>query len=213
MTEISTTSGNDQLNHEQEVDIGNRIRDLRIDRGLTIKELAALSELSVNALSLIENGKTSPSINTMRQIGKALKVPMTKFFEPQREEKKVVYIPKNQRNSVFAKVAEFSYLSKDLVGKGFDVLIVSTPPLSDSGPIPINHSGYEFVFCLIGKILYSVENEHFLLEPGDSVAFIASLNHQWKNLDTTESKYLLVMVSTETEPALIAINEHFPDKH
>jgi DNA-binding XRE family transcriptional regulator len=51
-----------------EVNVGCRLRELRAERGISIRALAEQSGLNVNTLSLIENGKTSPSVSTFQQI-------------------------------------------------------------------------------------------------------------------------------------------------
>lgn len=188
-------------------ELGERIRELRQSQDLTIRELAAKADISVNALSLIENGKTSPSVNTLRQIARALQVPMTRFFQPVMDEKSIVFTKASSRPKAMTKVALMEYLSKDLTGNVVDALVINTHPNMNSGNVPIMHAGYEFVYCLSGKILYSIDNEHFLLEPGDSLAFEASHNHQWQNLDPGVSQYLLVMINTSnTETSTLAIH-------
>lgn len=72
-------------------DVGKKLRSLRKARRLSIRALAELSELSVNTLSLIENGKTSPSVNTLHQLAQSLNVPITAFFENEQHKKRVVY--------------------------------------------------------------------------------------------------------------------------
>jgi transcriptional regulator with XRE-family HTH domain len=48
------------------VDIGQRLRDLRSERGLSIHDLARKSNLNVNTVSAIENGKNSPNVETLQ---------------------------------------------------------------------------------------------------------------------------------------------------
>lgn len=64
-----------------ETSLGNRLRELRRQQGLSLRALAEKSGLSANTLSLIENGKTSPSVATLQQIALALNIPITAFFE------------------------------------------------------------------------------------------------------------------------------------
>ena len=64
-----------------EVNVGRRLRELRIERGLSIRALAEQSGLNVNTLSFIENGKTSPSVSTLQQVAAALELPINAFFE------------------------------------------------------------------------------------------------------------------------------------
>ena len=63
------------------VDVGRCLRRLRDGRDLSIRALAEQSGLNVNTLSLIENGKSSPSVSTLQQLASALAVPITAFFE------------------------------------------------------------------------------------------------------------------------------------
>jgi quercetin dioxygenase-like cupin family protein len=76
---------------------------------------------------------------------------------------------------------------------GAEPIIVTLEPDADSGKKPIVHTGREFVYCLNGHLAYTVDNENYLLESGDSLIFEAYLPHQWKNIDSTPSSALLVL--------------------
>ena len=62
------------------VDVGLRLRELRESRRISMRELARRSELSANALSMIERNLTSPSVSTLTKLANALEVPITAFF-------------------------------------------------------------------------------------------------------------------------------------
>ena len=76
---------------------------------------------------------------------------------------------------------------------GVEPLVVTLAPNADSGKTPIVHTGREFVYCLEGKLGYTVDTETYLLEPGDSLLFEAYLPHHWKNLGSSPSRNLLVL--------------------
>ena len=63
-----------------EVNVGRHLRELRLERGLSIRTLAAQSGLNVNTLSSIENNKISPSVSTLQQVATALKLPLMLYF-------------------------------------------------------------------------------------------------------------------------------------
>ena len=71
---------NDTPSPLSSVDVGARLRTLRTEHGLSLRALAELSQLNVNTLSLIENGKTSPSVSTSQQLAMGLQVLITAFF-------------------------------------------------------------------------------------------------------------------------------------
>jgi transcriptional regulator with XRE-family HTH domain len=80
-----------------EVLVGCKLRELRNRKGLSLRALADRSGLNVNTLSLVENGKSSPSVSTLQQLALALKVPIANFFESEPLEKRVVSTPADQR--------------------------------------------------------------------------------------------------------------------
>jgi DNA-binding NtrC family response regulator len=72
LTDVET-----RLNSE----VGRRIRERRKDRGLTLKQLANRTGLSVSLISQIELGKSAASMSTLHKLATALQVKMTYFFE------------------------------------------------------------------------------------------------------------------------------------
>src|SRR3990172_3921362 len=76
---------------EAAIDVGARLRILRAVAGLSIRTLAFKSGLNVNTLSLIENGKTSPSVSTLQQLAMTLDIPITAFFETETPKKTIAY--------------------------------------------------------------------------------------------------------------------------
>lgn len=173
--------------------VGRRMRDLRGERGLSIRALAELSGLNVNTLSLIENGKTSPSVSTLQQVAAALESPITAFFEIESTQQKIVYQKAYERQA-----ADFAHGTLADLGTGFsrpglEPFVVTLNPKSDSGSKPIVHTGLEFVYCLEGRIGYEVDGQDFTLEPGDSLLFEAYLPHQWYNAGESLSRSLLLL--------------------
>ncbi|MBE6599546.1 MAG: helix-turn-helix transcriptional regulator [Ruminococcaceae bacterium] len=67
--------------------IGGRIRELRLKKGMTQKELAG-DHITRNMLSLIENGSSCPSVGTLMTLAERLNVPVGYFFTTSPEEEK-----------------------------------------------------------------------------------------------------------------------------
>ena len=175
------------------IDVGARLRLLRAGAGLSIRALAEKSGLNVNTLSLIENGKTSPSVSTLQQLAGALGLPVTEFFVTEQGDRTVVYQRDGKRPRALFEHGEIEDLGTGMDRFGAEPLIVTLEAHADSGRNPIVHTGREFVYCLEGRVAYSVENETYLLEPGDSLLFEAYLPHRWKNNGEEPSRLLLVL--------------------
>lgn len=176
-----------------EVHVGARLRVLRSERGLSIRLLAERSDLSVNTLSLIENGRTSPSVGTLQQVARALQVPISAFFDIEETRQTVVCQKSGQRpRAAFAHgIAED--LGAGMTLHGGQPLLVTLIPGTDSGPSPIVHTGYEFVYCLEGQMTYTIEDRRYALEAGDSLIFEAHLPHRWGNPGQTQTRSLLIL--------------------
>ncbi len=192
----------DNSNESSEAALGLRIRELRVDRNLSLKRTAELSGLNINTLSLVENGKTSPSVSTLQQLAKALKVPISVFFDSEPEKLHVVYTQKAKRPQSNFGQTQMENLGKDLCCNVVQPFVVTIHPGSGSGEQAIVHTGHEFVYCLTGQVLYTVDNLDYLLEPGDSLVFEAHLPHRWINPSQEKSQLILVIypVDLREEP-------------
>lgn len=71
------------------MDIGKKIKQLRIKNDLTLEELASRSELTKGFLSQLERNLTSPSVSTLEDILEALGTNLAAFFQEQKEEQVV----------------------------------------------------------------------------------------------------------------------------
>lgn len=180
-----------------EEDVGRCVRTLREERGLSLRALADQSGISVNTLSLIENGKTSPSVSTLQKISGALRVPLVALFLPSQDDRKVVYTRCGLRKKATFEHVALEDLSAGLSEGVMEPFTVTLEPHASSGPDSIIHSGYEFVYCLSGRIAYIIDNQRYILEPGDSLFFESHLPHCWQNLSAQASKKILVLCSTD----------------
>jgi transcriptional regulator with XRE-family HTH domain len=176
-----------------EMIVGLRIRNLRNQRAFSLRALAERSGLNINTLSLIENGRTSPSVSTLQQLARAFDVPITAFFESEPITRQVVFTSHDQRPEATFNNTHMQNLGKDLTGNAVQPFVVRLEPKAGSGERVIVHTGFEFVYCLAGKILYTIDAIDYSLEPGDSVVFAAHLPHQWKNIDEEQSQILLIL--------------------
>ena len=178
------------------IDVGGSLRRLREERELTIRVLAEKSGLAINTLSLIENGKSSPSVSTLQQLAVALEVPITAFFESESPQKTISYIKNDQRPRATFDHGILEDLGAGSIIEAVKPFVVTLEPNAGSGSHDIVHTGYEFVYCLDGRLAYTIERQTYLLMPGDSLLFEAYLPHHWQNLGPGTSQSILVLLPT-----------------
>ena len=189
-----------------ELSVGNNIREIRAKRRFSLRQLAEDSGLNINTLSLIENGRTSPSVSTLQCLARALYVPITSFFEPEAVKKQIVFTRHDNRTATVINKALMQNLAKDYSGNSIQPLIVTLEPGMGSGSQAIVHSGHEFVCCLSGCVQYQVGQEAFTLEQNDSLIFPAQLPHNWNNRGEMTAKVLLILLQNEHETP---VAQHF----
>jgi len=181
------------INDGYEFDVGRRLREVRMGRGLSIRALAEQCNLNVNTLSLIENGHTSPSVSTLQVIAQTLQIPISTFFETNQDDNKVVHQRSGERPHATFTHGTMEDLGAGMARFGAEPLIITLKPKANSGKTPIVHTGREFVYCLEGRITYHVEDQPYTLEQGDSLMFEAYLPHRWQNDNASASRMLLVL--------------------
>lgn len=180
-----------------EVLVGNKLRELRNRRGLSLRALAVRSGLNVNTLSLVENGKSSPSVSTLQQLAEALSVPIATLFELEPVEKRIVFTPADQRPQASFGRTQMQNLGKDLCGCIVQPFVVTLNKGTGSGDRMIVHTGHEFVYCLTGCIHYRIEETNFVLNAGDSLLFEAHLPHCWENICDETAQILLILYPSD----------------
>jgi transcriptional regulator with XRE-family HTH domain len=188
--------------------VGQRLRELRLQKNLSARALAAQSGLAINTLSMIENGRTSPSVSTLQILARALEVPIGAFFEQETIEKKIVHVRREQRPVVTVDTTRLEHLGKDLAGNTVQPFVVTLEPGSGSGQNLIVHTGHELVYCLSGQVLYLIDEESYLLGPGDSIVFESHLPHRWQNTGMEPAQVILVLIPADIRDT--PAERHFP---
>ncbi len=168
-------------NNAFSINVGERLRELRTAREISMRVLAAKSGLSIHTISLIERGKTSPSVSTLYKLAEALNVSITYFFSAENDRRQVVFLKADERTRISFTRGLFEGLGGEQFSGKVEPFVLTLENSANSGPQAMSHTGYEFVFCLRGELEYQVEHEIYELSPGDSLLFAARLKHRWKN--------------------------------
>lgn len=178
-------------------DVGSRIRAIREQRKLSLRALAEVCNLSVNAISLIERGENSPTVSSLHLLATALKVKITAFFEEPQQETGVVFVPSNRRLSTRGTTCLMESLGLGLHNQQLEPFLATIGPAASTAGDTMAHPGQEFVHCLDGRVHYQVGNQTFCLLPGDSLLFEAIHPHRFWNAGADVARVLLVFQAAE----------------
>lgn len=181
------------MSDQETPDVGHYLRDLRHQRGLSLRALAELCELSPNTISLIERGATSPSVSTLHRLATALGVHISYFFSEPIEKTQVLLTRANERARAGSSSVVLESLGYGLEEQACDPFVVTLKPGVSSGKRAMTHVGHELIYCLEGELDYEIASEHHRLRPGDALLFDAGLPHRWHNPNSGPAVFLLIM--------------------
>ncbi|NUH67003.1 cupin domain-containing protein [Sulfitobacter sp. S0837] len=170
------------------MDIGNKLKLLRKQHGLSQRELAARAGLTNGTISLIEKNRTSPSVASLKSLLDAIPISMAEFFSIIEEEdtSKVFY-----RSEELIEISPSSQGGVSLRQLGnaenhaLQVLHESYEPGADTGPEWLSHEGEEAGIVVRGRIEVTVDGAVTELQAGDGYLFDSRLPHRFRNLSDT----------------------------
>jgi DNA-binding transcriptional MerR regulator/quercetin dioxygenase-like cupin family protein len=174
---------------ENAVSPGVRFRRLRQRRGLSLAQVAKATGVSVGFLSALERGQMSASIATLRRIARYYRTNILSFFEPAKENSRVVK-PAERKILETTKGVRMELLAWG--NTAMEPHLFRIKPGGSSGE-SYTHEGEEFLHVLRGQFeIWLNQDERYLLEPGDSLYFQSSTPHRWRNPGKTESWLLWI---------------------
>ena len=178
--------------------VAARLLEARQARGLSLRALAARSELSINAISKIERGESSPTVSSLQRLASALEVPLIEFFRVERE-LATVLVRASERLKSRSKGALVESLGAGLPGQNLGPFLMTLEPGASGGEDSICHGGEEFVYCLEGEVEYVVGSERYRLGAGDSLLFLAHQPHLCRNPSEATARALIVVLAPSDE--------------
>ena len=178
--------------------IGGRLRDLRSARELSLRQLARLIGASPSLLSQIENGKVTPSVDTLYLLAAALAVPVAAFFgEPAATMSEpagawVVRAMDRQRISLERGVTWENLLPHEEAGLRF--MEIRYAPGASSGEHMLRHPGRDLFVVLDGELVFRIGFAEHRLHAGDSISFADYEPHQLSNDGKVEARAIVCVI-------------------
>lgn len=192
---------------EPNMNIGQRLRAVRVAKRMSQRELARKSGVTNGMISQIEGNSTSPSVSSLKRILDAIPMSMSEFFadKPGRT-KQVFFRAEDLRelnpNAFIAKNSgDVTSLSLRQVGNdptsALQMLYERYAPGSNTGADLYSHNGEEAGIVISGVIEVTVGDQTATLGPGDAYLFESRTPHRFHNSGDGEC----VVVSACTPPS------------
>ena len=182
-----------------EVAIGREVKALRKQQGITVAELSASTGLSLGMMSKIENGLTSPSLNTLHALAQALSVPVTAFFRRFEEQRGAVHVPAGEGLTIERAGTRaghqyrlLGHIGANSSGVMVEPYLIELTEESDTFAT-FHHDGMEFLHMLEGEVTYRHGQDLYHLRPGDSLFFDADAPHGPEVLEKLPARFLSII--------------------
>ena len=169
-----------------DVAVGQRLRDIRRSRKLSLEAIAARTDLSIGFLSQIERGLSSPSLRVLATIADVLGIGIAGLFgatETAAAGSDAIVTREQQR-------AELNLwrtgISKQLLSPSgsegrLNLFLVHMEPDGSTGDELYTHDGEEAGLVLEGEMILTVDAESWTLRTGDSFRFASRRPHRFSN--------------------------------
>jgi transcriptional regulator with XRE-family HTH domain len=173
--------------------IGERVRQLRSERHISVRAFAAETGFSPSFISQLENGQVSPSLGSLHKIAETLGVTLGEFFATAKtgEEPLVVRPENRQRLDSTWSDAHIEALDNRQSGK-LEPMIAIFGPGGKSGKYPHAQAREEFAFVLKGEVTLTLADEENTLNAGDAVTVPARAPRLWENRTREIAEILMV---------------------
>ncbi len=161
---------------------GDRLKRLRLDRGLTLDELSRQSNISKSNLSRIENNKISPTYDAISQIAHGLEIETQDLFKTKAKTKLRGW--RSITRAGHEKIIEtpqyrLSLLCSDIISKSFMMFLaeVKARSVTEFSSL-VSHLGEEQIYVVSGKIeLHTELYEPCIISEGESIFFDSTMGH------------------------------------
>lgn len=185
--------------NEADVLVGRRVRALRLERNLSLSDLAGRTGVSIGALSQIERGLSSLRVKVIWPLAAALGVEPSALIGDGADASSDLYCVRAHLRRPLPVHSEG--IAKALLsppGATLTGMIVTVEPGGGTAEA-YAHVGHEFGFVLTGEIELSVDGTTYSLKQGDSFAFKSTLLHSFTNRSRARGEILWVNTTKPSE--------------
>jgi transcriptional regulator with XRE-family HTH domain len=182
-----------------ELNMAQRLKQLRTEKGLSLGALAKSCGMSSGFLSRVENHKMSLPIGSLERVAAALQVPIKFFFEEE-SERVLIDVCRKGEGARGRIRGPNGFVYESLVGgkkgKLMEPILVNLAPDSPT-PDPKPHAGEEFDYVVEGECELTFGRQKILLRSGDSAYYDATVPHTARAIGKGPCKILVILVSRD----------------
>ncbi|WP_321863023.1 cupin domain-containing protein [Burkholderia cenocepacia] len=178
-------------------EVAERLRFVRNKHGLSQRELAKRAGVTNGTISLIEQGRVSPSVGSLKKLLECIPMSLAEFFTFELVESRAVVSRRDEMPNLGNASLAFQLVGANVKDRNMCILRETYQPLADTGPEMLVHAGHEGGVVVSGRLELTVDSATWLLDPGDGYYFESRLPHRFRN----PSAELICEVVSANSPA------------
>lgn len=183
-----------------QLDVGQRLRQIREDKQLTINQIAKETGFTSSFISQLERGLTKASVSSLQKIASSLDTNLSDLFDqetknipPSKLHEPVIVKKSERRKLVYPDDQSVDYLLTGLEGQ-FEVMYSEIEPGGSSGSELISHNSVEeCITVLHGDMEITIGDDKYILNKEDTITFSSHIPHGWKNIGSETLKLIWVV--------------------
>lgn len=182
--------------NEYNIDIGNRIKELRELYEISTKEMSEKLDIDEEKYIDYEDGKNDIPASLVYEIANIFNVDMGLLLTGEESRMAIFEVTRAGEGVSVNRRKEYKYenLCKKFINKKAEMFIVTVDPKEDAKPSFNSHPGQEFNYVLKGSLKLYINNNEITLYKGDCVFFDSTREHAMIALNNEEAKFLAVLM-------------------
>jgi transcriptional regulator with XRE-family HTH domain len=177
-------------------DVGPRLRTVRAKMGLSQRSLARRAGVPSSTVSLIEGGRTNPSIGSLKRLLDAAGLSLAEFFSFDMVTEQQIFFRQDELAEISSGDVSYRQVGAGAGISTLQILHETYQPGSDSGRVMLTHDGEEGGIVIQGRLEVTVGQQTRVLKAGEAYLFQSITPHRFRNVGDG----ICVVVSACTPP-------------
>lgn len=181
---------------QESAKLGQRLRSLRQTAGLSQRALAKKVGVASATISLMEAGKVSPSVGSLKRVLEGIPIGLSEFFAFEPEPDQSVFYAAEELTEIGRGGLSLQQIGGSSFGRSLQILKETYALHADTGRVMYEHEGEEGGVVISGRVEVTVGDQRKILGPGDAYFFQSRKPHRFRQVGPEEA----VVISACTPP-------------
>jgi transcriptional regulator with XRE-family HTH domain len=175
-----------------EIPMGARIREFRLARKLSLRELASRARTSPGFLSQLERGQVNASVGTLRRLSEELGVTLPDLFTDHHAHGARI-LRRSERPEIHVSDLSVKYLLSQKPLQNIEVYSAEFAPGGSAGDAYVHGNAQEMVIVVSGRLVLELDRKRHHLDTGDSAEYRSSVPHTVHNISDAPGEVIWIV--------------------